>query len=230
MSRVRTDNVFGTVTDAPLTDSATTLNSAGLANLATIASPDYAVITLDPNRVDGAPEVIYVTAHTGAATSATILRAQEGTSAREHAAGTEWVHAPTARDFALGEIGYAEVMADQGSITTIVDLTSLTATVTVAAGRRIRISAGCRHSNSGANSNVLYIREGSTTLQTASLIGSTSTQFLNGAVVITPTAGAHTYKLSAETGGGTMTMRASSTSPAFILVEDIGPVRTAQPS
>lgn len=95
MTRVRTDNVFGTVTDNPLTDSATTLNSAGLANLAAVSSAE-AIIILDPNRVSGAPEIVVVTAHTGSATSATIVRGQFGTSAREHAAGTEWVHGPIA--------------------------------------------------------------------------------------------------------------------------------------
>jgi hypothetical protein len=98
VTRLRSNNVFGTTTDAPLTAGATTMNAAGLANLVAVTGSDYAVVTLDPNRVDGAPEIIYVTAHTGSATSATILRAQEGTSAREHDAGTFWVHAPTAID------------------------------------------------------------------------------------------------------------------------------------
>lgn len=95
MTRVRTDNVFGTTTDAPLTAAATTMNSAGLANLAVVSSAE-AIIILDPNRVSGAPEIVVVTAHTGSATSATIVRGQFGTSAREHAAGTEWVHGPIA--------------------------------------------------------------------------------------------------------------------------------------
>lgn len=109
MSRVRTDNVFGTVSDAPLTDSATTLNSAGLANLAAVSSAE-AIITLDPNRVSGAPEIIRVTAHTGSATSATIVRGQFGTVAREHAAGTEWVHGPIASDSTT----FADDADDQG--------------------------------------------------------------------------------------------------------------------
>lgn len=93
MARLRSNNVFGTTTNAPLTAGGTTLNSAGLANLAAVSGSDTAVITLDPNRVNGAPEIVIVTAHTGSATSATITRAAFGTSAREHAAGTEWVHA-----------------------------------------------------------------------------------------------------------------------------------------
>lgn len=99
MARLRSNNVFGTTTDAPLTAGATTVNSAGLANLAAVTGSNTAVITLDPNRVNGAPEIVIVTAHTGSATSATITRGAEGTSAREHPAGTFWVHAPTTTDW-----------------------------------------------------------------------------------------------------------------------------------
>jgi hypothetical protein len=96
MARIRTNNVFGTTTDNPLTNVATTMNSAGLANLAAVTGSDEALITLDPNRVNGAPEIVRVTAHTGSATSATIDRAEFGTTAREHPAGTEWVHGAVA--------------------------------------------------------------------------------------------------------------------------------------
>lgn len=96
MARIRSNNCFGTVTDNPLTNVATTLNSAGLANLAAVSGGDEAIITLDPNRVNGAPEIVRVTAHTGSATSATIDRGEFGTSAREHPQGTEWVHGPVA--------------------------------------------------------------------------------------------------------------------------------------
>lgn len=109
MTRVRTDNVFGTLTDNPLTNSATTMNSAGLANLAAVSSAE-AIIILDPNRVSGAPEIVVVTAHTGSATSATIVRGQFGTSAREHAQGTEWVHGPIASN----ATSYATAADDQG--------------------------------------------------------------------------------------------------------------------
>lgn len=106
MARIRTNNVFGTVSDNPLTNVATTLNSAGLANLAAISGSDEALITLDPNRVNGAPEIVRVTAHTGSATSATIVRGRFGTAARQHAQGTEWEHAPVANATpAAGTIG-----------------------------------------------------------------------------------------------------------------------------
>lgn len=109
MTRVRTNNVFGTTTDNPLTAGATTMNSAGLANLAAVSSAE-AIIVLDPNRVSGAPEIVVVTAHTGSATSATIQRGQFGTSAREHAQGTEWVHGP----ITTNATSYATAADDQG--------------------------------------------------------------------------------------------------------------------
>lgn len=95
MTRIRSDNTFGTTTDNPLTAAATTMNSAGLANLAVVSSAE-AIIILDPNRINGAPEHVVVTAHTGSATSATIVRGQFGTTARSHPLGTEWVHGPIA--------------------------------------------------------------------------------------------------------------------------------------
>lgn len=91
-ARIRERNVFGTVTDNPLTNVATTLNSAGLTNLPAVAS-NHAILVIDPLRTAGAPELVIVTAHTGAATSATISRGQLGTSARQHASGGLWVHA-----------------------------------------------------------------------------------------------------------------------------------------
>lgn len=109
MSRVRTDNVFGTTTNNPLTNVGTTLNSDGLANLAAVSSAE-AIIILDPNRVSGAPEIVVVTAHTASATSATIVRGQFGTTARQHDSGTEWVHGPIASNAS----SYATASDDQG--------------------------------------------------------------------------------------------------------------------
>lgn len=96
-SRITTNNVFGTLTDNPLLIGATTMNAAGLTNLAAVAS-NHAVIILDPLRAAGAPEIVIVSAHTGAATSATIIRGQYGTAARQHLSGVLWVHAPTIDD------------------------------------------------------------------------------------------------------------------------------------
>lgn len=89
----------GTTTDNPLLIGATTINGAALASLPAVSSPDIAVLILDADGSAGAPEIVYVTAHTGSATSATISRAAESSTARQHASGTDWVFAPTSKDF-----------------------------------------------------------------------------------------------------------------------------------
>lgn len=97
-TRIRDNNVFGTTTDNPLTIGAAVMNSTELSLLSTVVAGDHAIITLDPLRVFGAPEIIVVTAHTVGASSATITRAAYGTVARAHPLGTQWVHAPVTED------------------------------------------------------------------------------------------------------------------------------------
>lgn len=96
--RIRENGVFGTITDNPLTAGSTTFNSADLARLSAVAG-NHALITLDPLREFGDPEIVMVTAHTAAATVATIQRGMFGTSARSHPQGTLWVHAACDNDF-----------------------------------------------------------------------------------------------------------------------------------
>jgi hypothetical protein len=122
--------------------------------------------------------------------------------------------------------GYAEVTANQGTFTALTDLTSLTVTVTIAAGRRIRVSALAAFSSSVSGDVAqFYIREGATSLQIVNVACATSAGFYAVAsVILTPSAAAHTYKLSAQRQGGTgnITMNAAAATPAYILVEDIG--------
>jgi hypothetical protein len=126
-----------------------------------------------------------------------------------------------------GWIGYAAVTANQGSITTVVDLTGLTVTVTVGTTRYLKIT-GYLPSWSSTNATAyatLTIVESSTTLNSAT--GSTPTigsgTVLSAVAVVTPSSGSHTYKLQlGSVTAGTVTMSASATSPAFILVEDMG--------
>lgn len=127
-----------------------------------------------------------------------------------------------------GWLGYAEVTADQTAITTIVDLTGLSVAVTAGADRRLKITGSCHAASPTAADEVdLYIREGSTTLQQRVLTVGTAGRIyaLHAIAIVTPTAGAHTYKLSmARTAGaGSAFMGAGALYPAFILVEDIGP-------
>lgn len=97
-NRIRKNGVFGNTTDNPLTIGASTFNSPDLFDLP-VVSGDHAIITLDPLKVFGDPEIVMVTAHTAAATVATITRGMFGTVARAHPQGTLWVHAATQDDF-----------------------------------------------------------------------------------------------------------------------------------
>jgi len=123
-------------------------------------------------------------------------------------------------------LGYAQVVANQSSITSIVDLTSLTVDVTVPAGARIRITgAGTFTQASTSGSIELTIFEGATQLVEAMEQVPTAAlqQAIYATVILTPSTGAHTYKLRARTatGAGAATLSAAATNPAYILVEMI---------
>jgi len=128
-TRVRADFVSGTVDDNPLTAGATTLTSTELADLPAISSSEHAVIVLDP---DGTQEIVYVTAHTASATTATILRGQEGTTAVSHAQNTSWVHGPVASDYSPWDLAVDE------SGTSIANWTSVAGTWAADAGGYIK--------------------------------------------------------------------------------------------
>jgi hypothetical protein len=155
MARLRTPFVSGQITDNPLAIGATTINGAGLAGLPAVASPNTMALILDPTGVGGTPEVVYVTAHTAVATSATIQRAREGTVARAHNLNTIFIHAPTVNDF-----GYTKG-ADLASAATLTlpdtssDYFIVTGTTTITAisaregGRRVvlKFSGACPITN-----------------------------------------------------------------------------------
>lgn len=97
--RVRSAFLGGLIEDNPLTSGATTLTSAGLAWAPVIGSTQHMAIVLDPDGFSGSPEIVYITAHSAGATTATVARAQEGTTARAHDRDIAWVHAVTPKDF-----------------------------------------------------------------------------------------------------------------------------------
>lgn len=129
-----------------------------------------------------------------------------------------------------GWIGFVEVTANQGSITTLTDLTGLSQAVTVNSNRKIRVSFNVSRVSSTVTGDAwkFHIREGSTTLATSqSDIAGATIASGGGAMFWTgnPSSGSHTYKMSLErtAGTGTITMAASATEPAQLLIEDIGP-------
>jgi hypothetical protein len=91
-ARTRANSVFGTISDDPLEPGASSFNSNQLV-LLPVVSGGHAIITLDPLRQFGDPEIVIVTAHTAASSVATITRGAYGTSARSHPNLTVWAHA-----------------------------------------------------------------------------------------------------------------------------------------
>lgn len=88
----------GVITDNPLSSVATTINSALFADLPVIDATNHMILILDPLETAGPAEIVRVTVHTAAATSITVTRAVEGSSARSHILGTTWYHGPVTSD------------------------------------------------------------------------------------------------------------------------------------
>lgn len=121
-------------------------------------------------------------------------------------------------------LGYAEESGAQTGIgSSVTDLTNLAITVDVPAGARIRLSGHVVfRQRTAAGSCVGSFREGSTTL------GRWATQTLDtdgfhlgdGSIILEPTTGSHTYKLSLSTTGGTVDTIATG-QPHYIMAEVI---------
>lgn len=125
-------------------------------------------------------------------------------------------------------LGWAEAVADQGPITTEVDLTSLTTTISIpSTSTIIRISAYVAGACSAVNERfTCRIKEDGTTIQEApqfqaALAGVNATVFVPSRVR-TGLSGSHTYKLTMVrlNGAGSFTV-AASLFAAYILVENI---------
>ena len=130
---------------------------------------------------------------------------------------------------AAGVVGYAQVTEDQTGIMTIADLTGLAVTFTAVAGRRYKVTGHVNLIAIGATVSEarLSLRAGSTVLGSSyrsSVITWARTvvplSYSNNASI----SGSRTWKLSLDNGGSSnsLALKASSTSPGFLLVEDIG--------
>lgn len=96
--RIPSDYLFGTLSQAAAIGD-TSISSASFANLGTGYSTTVVlpVVLHDPSR--GVREMVWVTGHTAASTSVTVVRAKEGTTAQAWPSGTQWIVAATvARD------------------------------------------------------------------------------------------------------------------------------------
>lgn len=98
--RVRANFAAGALSAAMLTGD-TLIQSAGLADLPAIGATEYAPVAIfrtDSNGRVIQKEVVWVTAHTAAAVTATVTRGKEGTSAQAWNIGDRWSHTDTALD------------------------------------------------------------------------------------------------------------------------------------
>lgn len=107
-------------------------------------------------------------------------------------------------------IGYAQSTTQQSSISTIVDLTGLATTVSVPAGRKIKITGIAANINSTVAGDKAQFRiyEGATQLNGSSIVFGTTVLGTSVSVqqTLTPSAGVHTYKLAAIRSNGTGTV------------------------
>lgn len=129
-------------------------------------------------------------------------------------------------------LGYTEATANQSGITTEVDLTNLAVTINIAAGRRIKISTNVLLESSVIDDlGRVSIREGANLLALDQQIlrPVNNGNSFHTSVVLSPSAGSHTYKLTSQrvSGTGNIQSVAQPSFPAFILVEDITGVSTA---
>jgi hypothetical protein len=125
-----------------------------------------------------------------------------------------------------GWLGYASVTSNQSGIgSTPTDLTGLTVTVTVPANRLVRVSGYAQvFTASGVYAAVTMLEDGSQVGRVGrTLPGVGESTTVSAFTLVLPTAGSHTYKLQGESSSSTFTLEASSSLPAWILVEDIGP-------
>lgn len=169
-NRKRSDFQSGKITNDPLLIAGVTLNSAELNGFPIVADPDFYAVTLDPEEADGAPEVVWITVKaTSAATSATILRAQEGTTARQHALNTKWGHGPTVKDWeitaneiqsgAVGDDELADTLWGEQHLKDVVGAEGIVAS----ADLKVTIGAGTREASVAVGT--VYIDQTSTTMR-----------------------------------------------------------------
>ncbi len=239
--RARFNSLGGLVEDNPLTSGATTLTSAGLIPMGVIDSTNHAVVVIDPDGIEGAPEIAYVTTHAASAGSATVLRAQEGTVAIQRSQGIPWVHSATIKDFdgsggGTGLIGLtsynpvaATVVANNSLTFADVDATNLVVAFTAPPSGKVlvRLSAAANADNGGAQVCMWNLRSGSSDLAGTSVWVTGLSQSWLGASRSIPMTGltpgtSYSYKwgqaATATGGAGARTQYGGAVGPAVMEV------------
>lgn len=108
----------GTISDNPLSSGALNINSTAFQYLPQVDGGNIMYLTLDPEGVHGAPEIVTVTGHYASGTAVAVTRGSQDTVAREHPLNTVWIHGLTEADVdQLGAPVQTAGIAD-GAVTT----------------------------------------------------------------------------------------------------------------
>jgi hypothetical protein len=143
MSRLRYDGLKGTL-GAAHNDSTTTLTLTSKlvyegGDVPTIAAPDYLPLSiLDSDGL--CAEIVHVTAYTSPATTATMKRAQERTTASAHDSGATFVNGPTTLDFGMRPDTYTSIVP-AGALTVGQDKGQVALVVTTNPGSNVLVAA-----------------------------------------------------------------------------------------
>jgi len=166
----------------------------------------------------------------GSVTAQTSFGAASADGAATTVARSDHTHGtPANTALAWGTLGYAEITAGSATFTTEADISGLSVTVTVGSSRRIKVTCGAMVSSDVATDLIrLRIKEGSTELcrlaREVARAGGNGQETVQKSVILTPSSGSHTYKITGErpVGTGNASVAAQTGDPAYILVEDIG--------
>jgi len=130
-----------------------------------------------------------------------------------------------------GRVAYAEVTASQTPFTTQADVTGLSVTFTAVSGRNYRTTAFIEIGSTAAGDLVIaYLTTGANvqlvrhTIVSPALVSGATYMVAVVSYSSSSLSGSTTHKLRLErnVGSGTLGTFASATSPAFIMVEDLG--------
>lgn len=128
-----------------------------------------------------------------------------------------------------GYIDTKKVTANQGSITTAVDVTGLSSTQTYVANRHNRVHVEVLLQTTVADDvvGIILMVDGSQ-VEVSNIDCRVANQAFSAEInweIDGLSAGSHTIKVQAQrvAGTGTITMVANATAPALLLIEDIGP-------
>jgi hypothetical protein len=124
----------------------------------------------------------------------------------------------------LGQLDYAQITANQGSITAETTVTGLTFTQALLTGRLYRFTAYMHGSATVTTFVTLRIKDdGVTVLESVmnNVSGVNSVMWLSG--LLPGPIASSTWTVTVTPGAGTLTVGATSTRIGFLLLEDIGP-------